>query len=381
LSYVQRYKKDGCATVKDVDFSKILSVAKVKVPTMVTSTFGKKVAGAAKPFDVIIEVDPDNGKSRLLIKKLASGDAIIEWVDPTVATSQGGVIKVKAAITSWNITKETYARELKEVVVKVNAQKDLIKALESNPGDPTAVVRIATVKDALEKAEVEGQGIFGKFDSWYLAGPRKGTGPLLVANKVDETKIDKADKDAFTTAVMEISQAGNEVKNTWTVGIAGAVKALLVRLDNLNSQITKTHGAAVLDIRRNFSTEIEALKVEAARMLVSLKLDHSVAQGEEFAARKGDSFDRLKDHANLISATIEGNNTRLKSAETNLAQVEKTASRLVKGIPEAFQRDSEIIKLNQQLIKLVDDQKKAIADAKVALTQANTKLDNFLKGH
>ena len=84
-----------------MDFAKILSLTKVKVPIMVTSAFGKKVAGAAKPFDVMIEVDGDNGKSRLLIKKLASGDAVIDWVDPTVATNQGGVLKVKAAITSW----------------------------------------------------------------------------------------------------------------------------------------------------------------------------------------------------------------------------------------------------------------------------------------
>ena len=115
-------------------------------------------------------------------------------------------------------------------------------------------------------------------------------------------------------------------------------------------------------------------------MIVSLKLDHSVDQGKQFAAREGESFDRLKDHPNLIMATIEGNNTRLKSAETALAQVEKTASRLVKGVPEAFQMDGEIITLNQQLIKLVNDQKKAIADAKVALARANTLLDNFLKG-
>jgi hypothetical protein len=380
LGYTQRYKKEGCTTAKDVDFAKILSVAKLKVPLMVTSAFGKKVAGAAKPFDVTIEVDSDNGKSRIVIKKLASGEAVIDWTDPTVATNQGGVLKVRAAITSWNITKETYVRELAAVVAKINVQKGLLKALESNPGDPTIAIKIASIKDELEKAAVEGKAIFDKFDTWYLAGPRKGTAPLLVANKVDETKLDKADKDHFTTAVMDISQSGNEVKNTWTVGIAGAAKTLLVRLDNLHSQVTKTRTAAVVDIRRNFATEIEALKVEAARMLVSLKLDHSVAQGEEFAARKGDSFNRLKDHPNLISATIEGNNTRLKTAETSLAQVEKTASRLVKGIPEAFQRDGEIIKLNQQLIKLVNDQKKAIADAKVALGKANTILGNFLRG-
>jgi hypothetical protein len=362
-----------------VDFTKILSIAKIKVPIMVTSAFGKKVAGAAKPFDVTIDVDPDNGKSRLVIKKLSSGDATIDWVDPTVGANQGGVLKVKAAITSWNITKETYAKQLEAVVAKINAQKVLLKALEANPADPTGVIKIANMKDALQKAAEEGKDIFTKFDSWYLAGPRKGTGPLMVANKVDETKLDKSDKDHFTKAVMEISQAGNEVKNTWTVGIDGAVKALVVRLDNLNSTITKSRGAAVADIRKNFAAEIEALKVEASRMLVSLKLDHSVQQGVEFAAKKGDSFDRLKDHPNLISATIEGNNTRLKTAETSLAQVEKTASRLVKGIPEMFQRDGELIKLNQQLIQLVNSQKKAIAEAKVALAHANGILDNYLK--
>jgi hypothetical protein len=173
LGYSQRYKKEGCAAAKDVDFGKVLSIGKVKVPVMVTSSFIKKVAGAAKPFDVVIEVDADNGKSRLLIKKLASGDAVIDWVDPAVAINLGGVLKVKAAITSWNITKETYSRELNGVVAKVNGQKDQIKAIESNPSDPTAVIKIATIKDALEKAEAEGKAIFTKFDTWYLAGPRK----------------------------------------------------------------------------------------------------------------------------------------------------------------------------------------------------------------
>jgi hypothetical protein len=381
LSYTQRYKKDGCTAAKDVDFSKILSMTKVKVPIMVTSAFGKKVAGAAKPFDVTIEVDSDNGKSRLHIKKLATGDATIDWVDPTVATNQGGVLKVKAAITSWNITKETYSKELKAVVAKINVQKDLLKAIEANPGDPTVAIKMANIKDALEKAEAEGKEIFGKFDSWYLAGPRKGTGPLLIANKVDEAKVDKADKDHFNTAVMGISQVANEVKNTWTVGISGAARALLVRLDNLKSQLTKTRSAALVDVRKNFSAEIETLRETTGRMLAALKLEGAVRQCEEFKARKGDSFDRLKDKPAMITASIEGNNTRLKSAETGVAEVEKTASRLVKGIPQAFHTDPEIMKLNQSLMKLVTGHKKTVADGKIALAGANTQLDNFLKGH
>jgi hypothetical protein len=382
MAYTQRYKKEGCTAAKDVDFGKILTLTKVKVPPMVTSSFIKKVAGASKPFDVFVEVDGDNGKSRIVIKKLAASDVNIDWTDPSVNGNNAGVLKVKAVIMSWNITKETTIKQLDAVVAKVKTQKDLVKQLEANPTDPAAVARIATIKDALVKAVEEGKGIFEKFDSWYLAGPRKGTGPLLTTNKVDESKLDRADKDEFATAVMDISQKANEVKNTWQMDISGAVQQLMVRLDNFQSMVTKSKGEAVVEIRQRITTQVEALKQSAEHGLVALKLEHSIALGEEFKARKGAGFDRLKVDKKIILATIEANNTRLKTADTSVATVgvatvEKEGSRITKSIPAAFQADPQLLKLTQDIIRVVQGHKKAIADAKVALAQASGYLNAY----
>ena len=381
MGYTQHYKKENCKATKEVDFKKFETVAQLKVPPQIKESFLKKVGTPAKPFDVFIEADGDNGKCRIVIKKLATGDATVEWTDMATRGLDVAVTKIKQEISTWQYTVEDYNVKLANVADHVKTQKELIKALESNPGDPQIGQKIANIRTALQKAAADATEVFHKFDKWYLEGPRKGTAPLLVAHKVDRAKIAKSDDDIFNTAVMNISQQGNQVRNTFQVGVADAVKGLLARLDNFTSQVTKSNQEAVADVRANMARAIGELKDHGARMISGLKLAHSIQQGQDFKARQGELFERLKDQPKIIEATIAGNDTRIQSADTDMAMFDKTASRIRSGIPAAFQRDPQIMKLNQELIAMVNDFNKTVVEGKRGLAEANQHLDAYLKGH
>lgn len=381
MGYTQHYKKEKCKAVKDVDFTKFETAAKVKVPPQIKVTFTKKVGTPANPFDVSIEMDGDNGKCRIVIKKLADGDATIDWTDMAIRGLDVAVTKIKQEVSSWQHIAEDYHGALADAVSKLKTQKEQIKALESNLADPQIVAKIAVIQNAVQKAAADGKAVYEKFNSWYVSGPRQGIAPVMVAQKVDPSKVAKNDADLFNTVVMDISQQSNVVQKAFLIEIKDAAKALLARLENLHAQVTKSAGEALADVRARTAKAIQELQANGARSASAMKLESVVQQAEDFKARKGQAFDRIKDHPNFIVAAIEANNTRSKGADSSLAGVEKSASRIRSSIPAAFQRDPAIMKLNQELIVIENGLVKTFTEGKHTLADANQHLDAYLKSH
>jgi len=378
MSYKAVFEKKGLKA-KDVDFAKIGTSIQIQVPPTVVATLKKKIEGAQKPFDLIIELDADSGKYRVVLKKLTPTDTIVDWTDPLVRFQKDATARVKQELVSWQQTVVSYQDELDVVAQKVKAGRDLLKELESTPNDPRVAAEIASLKQTLTRIEAEGEEIKHRFDTWY-SGPRAGVAGLFKTFKVDQAKLDKGDSDAFHVGVMELSKNANTVLNAYKMNVEGPVKALLARLDNFTSVATKSQSEALSDVRASVAAQVQTLQTDMGGKLAALKIEATVEFGKQFKERKGISFDRYKNVPGDLTARIAAVKNQLISADANLALMEKTASRIMKSIPAAFLKDPEVMKNETRLSTMVVKFKKDIAEGKVQLTAVNNILDAYLKG-
>lgn len=382
MSYTAVYQKKGIKP-KEVDFAKIGTSIQIQVPPPIIATFKKKVEGADKPIDLSVEFDSAVGKYRMVIKKLPPSDVVIDWTDTGVRYQKDfqkdAVLRAKEEIASWHEAITSYQQELDVVTQKISAAKDLLKEVEANPTDPRLTAEVASLKQTLEGIGAEGREIKHRFDTWY-SGPRAGVAPLLKKFNVDQTKLDKADSDAFHLGVMDVSKNSNLVLNAYRINVEGAVEALLARLANSHSVATKSQADALADARASLAAQVQEIETEMGRTLSTMKLDSTVELGKQFKERKGGRFDMIKGNPNDIRARIIAGKNQITSCEGNAALIDKTASRIMKSIPPQFLKDPEIIRLETRMSTSLAKFKKDVDEGKARIVSVNNILDAYLNG-
>ena len=387
MSWTERYKKQGCAAAKDVNFTNIDSISKVKVPAMVISSFQKKVAAAKAPFDVYVEVDSAAGKGRIVVKKLPPSDVTLEWADRSGGGAEAakGVIKVKAELTSLGITNNAYLKEILEVKEKVKGLKEEVKGVEETADYyavsdvPAGKKVIGEKRDALTKASTKGKEIYGKHQDWYLNGPRKGIAPILKKFSIEEKDLNATDADTFAKALHAMSGAANQVKAVWDVDIRTATEALIVRLNNLESSISKGHSLALADIRKNLGVEVQKLVELVGKAETELKLEKTNNLMTQLKDPNSAAYKRLVLNPSNIKVEMESNKTRVAVIPKYIEMVTKSVSRLKKGIPAEFVKDPEIGKMFTQMDLLSNKNTKTLTEGKSLLEKCDMALANFGK--
>lgn len=384
MSWVQRYKKQGCTAAKDVNFSNIATIAKLQVPAMAISSFQKKVAVAKAPFDVFVEEDSGAGKCRILVKKIPPADITIEWADRSGGGAEmaKNVLKVKAELASLAITNNTYLKQILIEKEKVKNLKEIIKGIEGavpNTAVEEIVKRIGQVRTELEKVDAGGKEVQGKHNDWYLGGPRGGINPILKKFGIDPKDLEKNDADAFAKALHEMSAAANEVRKVYDVDIHNAAAALITRLNNLESTITKSGRAALAEIRKTISDELAKLRIQAEKNIVEMKVEKTQNLMQQLQDPNSQAYKRLKANPGTIKVEMESNKVRIGNIPKFLDLVNKQANRIKKGIPPEFARDFMIAKSIEELDKLSQQNTNALNDAKGVLEQCDRDLTEFAK--
>lgn len=390
MGYVKRYSKEGCTVAKDVDFGKVKTVAKIPVPVMVISSFQKKVAAADKPFDVLIEVDSEANKARMVIKKLASGSVTIDWEDRSAPETQGdkGVAKVKASLAFMKGKNDGYLTKMNAIKAEVKDTKGDIKDIEAFVGmaqsgnlgtitrkDIEAMIwKIGNLRERATKIAARGADLKKEHDGWYLEGPRKGIAPILKQAGVDPSKLDKTDADAFAKALHDMSQDANKVKAVYDVDVRTATDAFVVRLTNLEALVKKSVQDALATAVQNLGPEVEKLRTYVGKALVETKLEKTKNLMDDLEKPSSSAYQRLKSQPQFLGAERESNKTRLENIPKFLEQVSKQVSRLKKTVPAAFQNDPAVLKQFQELDALEKLNNANMKMAETAIKEADVKL-------
>jgi hypothetical protein len=367
-----------------VNFSNIATIAKLKVPPMAISSFQKKVATAKAPFDVFVEEDSTAGKGRIVVKKIPPSDITIEWED----RSGGGadlvknVLKVKAELASLTITNNTYLKQILAEKEKVKNLKEVIKGIEGavpNAQVEEIVKRIGEARSELQKVDAAGKEVQGKHDGWYLNGPRGGINPILKKFGIDPKDLEQNDANAFAKALHEMSAAANEVRKVYDVDIHNAAAALITRLDNLESTVTKSGRAALAEIRKSLADEVAKLRIQAEKNIVEMKVEKTQNLMDQLKDANSVAYKRLKANPSTIKVEMESNKVRINNIPKFLDLVNKQASRIKKGVPSEFARDFMIAKQFEEMDKLSQQNTKALSDARLLLEQCDRDLTEFAK--
>ncbi len=377
MSYALMFDKKYKAA-KDVDFKKIASEHKIAVPAPAIATFKQKTENTKQALELLVEVDREAGKYRMVIKKLTPSDITIDWTDPEARLQKDAVATFKQEMAGWGHIVDGYLNKLKGVADRLKVEKDHIKTMEAGMDDPQIAAKIANVKGGLERIGADANEIKVAFDSWY-SGPRAGVLPLLKKFKIDPAKLEKADEDHFHLGVMDLSKKSTVFLNEYQLNVDGPVDALLARLENLRSVATKSKGEALAEVRKNVAAQLRSLGQDIGSKFSALKLESTVEFGRQFQERKGPSFEGYKDKPKDVAARVVAVKNQIASADGNVALIDKTADRIISSIPPAFQRDGELMKLGAQLSQMTAKFRKDVAAAQVQLAQVNTTLEAFFK--
>ena len=389
MGYANRYKKEGCATHKDVDFSKIATNAKIKVPAMVISSFQKKVGNAKKAFDVTIDVDSDTCKCRLVIKKLEASDVTLEWEDRE--SKQAGVkkqlIQVRTAITSYAMTNATYLKKMEAAKAGVKLLKDDVLKLEQTIPAKFAgsqargafLKQLGVTAEALTKAGKDGFTLFREHQDWYLNGPRKGVAPILSKAGLTEKDLSKEDAEDLGKKLHEMSAAANEVKTIYDLNVNAAVGPLLTRLKNIEVQVTKTAGGALEEVKKNLAEEVNKLKELVGKAQAETKAEKSITLTDQLKDPNSTAYKRLQKNPQFIAVEMESNKTRLATIPKYIDLVEKQCKRVAKGIPMGMIEDPQIVNFLKQLDSLDQQNKKNLTEAKKIIEVCDQALVEFKK--
>lgn len=388
MGYTIRYKKDGCTSHKDVDFGKVQSIAMVTVPIMVKSSFQKQLAAAEKAkksFDVSVDVDVAAGKARIVVKKAAPSDVVIEWTDRTgkQADAKKAVLKVRATLTSYAITNNKWVEEITKVKQKVGLIKEEIKVIEGaalSGGDTVSLLkRISAAREGLEKAAGEGQKVFREHDTWYINNPRKGVGPLLTAQKVEEKDLEKADAEELSKALHAMSVIAGQVKTIRDNDILLQAQALQARLNNIEAKLTKDKQSALVEIRKTVAAEVVKIKELVGKAFSEVKAEKSQNLMDALKDPNSSAYKRLASNPKYIPTEVESNKVRLGIIPKYTEMVTKQCVRTMKGVPQELIMDPQIVNLAKQLDELDKENKRNMAYAKQVLEACNKALDLFVK--
>ena len=390
MAYTNRFQKKGCKAVKDIDFKKISSLAKVTVPTMVVSSFQKQVAPLIKanqPFDVTVDVDVEAGKARLIVKNGSSKDIKLEWTERTGAKADAakGLIKVKAQLSSFAITNKTYLKKIVAVQQEVKKVKDEIKQIEASL--PTGFVdtrtgqalakKISAARDALTDVRLKGSNIFDEHTKWYLSGPRRGVSPLLKANNIEEQDLDKSDAEALLKELHGMSVAAGEVKKIYDINIDKAVDALLTRLSNIEAMATKSSSAALTEIIKNLTGEVAKIRQFSSRAMSELKIEKTTNLMNELKDDKSRGYQRFATNPKFIATEVESNNTRIGLIPKYRDGLTKQCVRIMKGLPMSAIKDERVRTLARELEAIDKANKDKLGEALKTLEACNKALAIF----
>ena len=98
MGFMNLYTKTT-ANPKDIDFAKVGTTVKNKIPEAAIKAFLAKVPKVqAKPFEFMFEKDPETGKLQISAKQLGF---LFGWQDETFAANKAKMKAVEAEIDGW----------------------------------------------------------------------------------------------------------------------------------------------------------------------------------------------------------------------------------------------------------------------------------------
>jgi hypothetical protein len=302
--------------------------------------------------------------------------------DPAVVEAKKRVSKVKWTLEEFSDTNLRFLKAINAEKEKAKALKEMVKKVEAagagTHDQGTLRNQIQETRAVLAKAAAESARVFREHTEWYLQGPRKGIAPLLKASGLKEEELEKSDREAFVAPLHEMSLAANEVVRIYKTDIEAAIHTLNLRLDTLESQITKSHEEALEDVRRNIAAEIERLKVVVENALAEMNIDNAHKVAGQFRAKKGGVYDRWLTLPKAIAGEIESQKNRLNGIPGKLENVDKQVSRLVKSVPANFQQDHQVAELVHKLQTLAAEHRRNMGEAKDVLEECSEVLSGHL---
>jgi hypothetical protein len=298
-----------------------------------------------------------------------------------LADTKDGLAKAKAALESMASANQGYLDQMTEIKERIKSVKEEIKVLEAEAETLNSSALKKEIDERhrkLASAEQAGSVILRDHESWYLKGPRRGTGEVLTKFGLKKEDLNAADSDLFTKALFVMSSRANDVGQVYAKDVKGAADALQARLANLESATTKREVDALKDIRARLAHEVE----EVRKMCQSPGgMGETKGLLEGLKAEDPERRQRLIASPSLISSFHGANNNRLGVLANISERVNRQVIRLKKTVPAAYATDDQVKLLLAELDSIAESNNKRTAADRAMIEECETALTNFQSQH
>ncbi len=314
MAFVRLYSK-STANPKDIDFARIGTTVKNKIPEAAVKAFNAKVPKAqATPFDFGFDFDPTTGKLQISVKK-AGADFVFGWSDAVFAEKKAKMKVVETDIAGWKVKIDEANQGLGRIYHEANEIARTVLRLESmaksRTGDNAHVQEVDATKAALKKLGDDAEALRAQTGQFWNSGPNLGVVGLMKKHGLPEDQI-----------VEERSQANAEyqvVQQTLTK-FQEAFKALQQQVAAMEKgiQAAGTDLVATENFKQDRAQETEDAVVEIQKAIgeiqgytntdfAGVKAKELTKEAKEFAGKSGAAWTKLSADPGEIDKVVARN--------------------------------------------------------------------------
>jgi hypothetical protein len=300
MAFSNLYSK-STANPKDIDFARIGTVVKNKIPEAAVKAFHARFPSPLpKPFDFAFDTDRATGKLQITVKK-AGADFVFGWTDAEWAQNKAKLEVVEDEIKAWKTRLTAALQKVYGYEGTVKQITERVAALESKAGsgqaDNSILKEVEAAKAEMQKLRDEANALHTQVVQFWNAGPKDGVLALIKKHGLPGDKLGEERTAAFA-AYKVVQQVLTEfVEDHASVG--KDVQALQARLNDVGVRLVTIANSA-----RNRADELESAVVDIQKTIgevqgyarsdfEGLKTRELIKEGKEFAAKSGAAWTRL----------------------------------------------------------------------------------------
>ena len=359
MAFVKLYSK-STANPKEIDFVRIGTTVKNKIPEAAVKAFNTKVPKVQpKPFDFAFDFDPTTGKLQITVKK-AGADFVFGWSDAVFAEKKAKMKVVETEIAGWKAKMDEANQGLRRLYHESNEIASTIVRLESaakaKTGDNAHVQEVETTKADLKKLGEDADALRTQTGQFWTGGPNQGVVRLMKKHGLPEDQI-----------VEERSQANADyrvVQQTLTTFQEG-LKALQKQVEAMEKGIHDAGGSlfATENFKQDRAQETEEAVVDIQKAIgeiqgytntdfVGVKAKELTKEAKEFADKSGAAWTKLSADPGEIDKAVARNKEVNNQMRILGARVEQRL-RSWQKVPVAGRKELEKY---QAMLKMVYDE-------------------------
>lgn len=359
MAFTNLYSK-STANPKDIDFARIGTVVKNKIPDAAIKAFNAKFPKPLpKPFDFAFDTDRDTGKLQITVKK-AGADFVFGWSDAEWAQNKAKMKVVETEIQAWqnriDAALQSLARQqgpLAQVAAVIDA---LETAAAANAADASHSQQVDANRLSLRKITDEVNGLRTQTVQFWNSGPNQGVLGLIKKHNLPADKLGEERNQAFAdykTLQLAIAKFQEHFE-----ALGHSLEALQKRHDKVGVEIFGLTSA-----NRDRKSELEMAVVEIQKAVgevqgytssdfEGVKAREVLKEAKEFAAKSGAAWTKLSASPPEIDKTIARNNELFARMRILGGRVEQIYNSWQK-IPVAKHKSLEKF---QGMLKMVRDE-------------------------